>query len=148
MYLITTDEWLPYYRVCHSFPSLARRLSVKRITSTIVHSSSLLSVYPIAPTTPSCPCGWLQELAVPGELDGTEWPAVYKSKYPGSWWYYLKLCFRRQLMLLLRDTAYMKSQIFSALIMGEPLRIVVFMVCYKMRCCCPPPPPPVLVSSC
>lgn len=68
---------------------------------------------------PSARCErFLQELAGPGELDGSEWPAVYKNRYPRSWWYHFKLCFDKKLMMLLRDRAYVRSQIMSALFMG------------------------------
>lgn len=60
-----------------------------------------------------------QELVSEGKLDTAKWPAVYQRKYPKSWWYHLKLCFNKKLMLLLRDKPYLKSQIMGALVMGE-----------------------------
>eukprot|EP00904_Undaria_pinnatifida_P014208 jgi/Undpi1/9918/HiC_scaffold_28.g12372.m1 len=59
-----------------------------------------------------------KELAGKGELDGAEWDAEYREKYPKSWWYHMKLCLNKKQMLMLRDTAYMRSQIMSALVMG------------------------------
>eukprot|EP00903_Cladosiphon_okamuranus_P018818 g17309.t1 len=59
-----------------------------------------------------------QELATEGERDQIEWPMVYRKKYPGSWWYHLKLCYNKKQMLLLRDKAYLKSQIVGAVVMG------------------------------
>lgn len=63
-----------------------------------------------------------QALAAAGELDGADWPAVYQSRYPQSWGYHLKTCFNRTRMLLLRDKAFVKSQIMSSLVMGESYR--------------------------
>ncbi|CAM9251648.1 unnamed protein product, partial [Laminaria digitata] len=59
-----------------------------------------------------------KELAGKGELDGTKWDAVHRHRYPKSWWYHMKLCLQKKHMLLMRDTAYIKSQIMSALVMG------------------------------
>lgn len=63
----------------------------------------------------------VKELAGKGELDGAEWDAVYKNRYPKSWWYHMKLCLQKKHMLLLRDTAYIRSQVMSALVMGEAI---------------------------
>lgn len=60
-----------------------------------------------------------QELSSPGEIDGAEWPAVFKDQYPKPWTYHMKLCFQKRLSLLMRDKAFVRSQIMSALIMGE-----------------------------
>lgn len=60
-----------------------------------------------------------QELVTEGKLDKAEWPTVYQKKYPKSWWYHLKLCFNKKQMLLLRDKAYLKSQVIGAIVMGE-----------------------------
>lgn len=60
-----------------------------------------------------------QELATEGKLDKTEWPTVYQKRYPRSWWYHLKLCTKKKLMLLLRDKAYLQSQVIGAIVMGE-----------------------------
>ncbi|CAM9708407.1 unnamed protein product, partial [Laminaria digitata] len=51
-------------------------------------------------------------------LDAVEWAAVYKNRYPKSWWYHLELCLRKKLMLLLRDRSYIRSQVVSASVMG------------------------------
>ncbi len=58
-------------------------------------------------------------MATEGKLDKVEWPAIYQKRYPRSWWYHVKLCFNKKLTLMLRDTAYIRSQIMSALVMGE-----------------------------
>ncbi|CAM9128278.1 unnamed protein product [Scytosiphon promiscuus] len=59
-----------------------------------------------------------QELATAGELDEAEWPVVYQTRYPKSWGYHLRMCFNKASMLLLRDKAFIKSQIMSSLVMG------------------------------
>ncbi|CAM9975163.1 unnamed protein product [Scytosiphon promiscuus] len=59
-----------------------------------------------------------EELSTAGSLDNTEWPSVFQQRYPNSWWYHLKLCINKTLMLLLRDKSFVKSQILSALLMG------------------------------
>ena len=64
-----------------------------------------------------------QELATEGKLDNTEWPTVYQKRYPKSWWYHLKLCFTKKLMLLLRDKAYLQSQVIGAVVMGKPVSV-------------------------
>lgn len=63
-----------------------------------------------------------QELVAEGKLDKTEWPMVYQRRYPKPWWYHLKLCVNKKLMLLLRDKPYLKSQIIGAAVMGESER--------------------------
>lgn len=74
-----------------------------------------------------------QGLASPGALEGAEWPAVYKSRYPKSWWYHQKLCFKRKLTLTLRDKTYVQSQIVSSLGMGEERKIAGWMF-RSLRC--------------
>ncbi|CAM9737972.1 unnamed protein product [Ascophyllum nodosum] len=59
-----------------------------------------------------------QELSGPEELDGTEWPSVFTEKYPRSWFYHLALCFRKKYSLMRKNKAYVRSQMFSAIIMG------------------------------
>ena len=46
---------------------------------------------------------------------------MYKNRYPKSWWYHTKLCLDKKRMLLMRDTAYIRSQVMSALVMGEAI---------------------------
>lgn len=46
---------------------------------------------------------------------------MYREKYPKSWWYHLNLCLKKKQMLMLRDTAYIRSQVLSALVMGEAI---------------------------
>lgn len=62
-------------------------------------------------------------MATPGPRDGAAWPPVYTKEYAGTWFYHMKLCFNKKLTLLLRDKAYIKSQIMSALIMGEAVSL-------------------------
>ncbi|CAM9790102.1 unnamed protein product, partial [Ectocarpus sp. 12 AP-2014] len=53
-----------------------------------------------------------------GSPDDAAWPAVHRQRYPKSWWYHQKLCFTKKSMLMLRDKAFIKSQVYSALFMG------------------------------
>lgn len=75
-----------------------------------------------------------QELASPGALEGTKWPAVYRNRYPKSWWYHQKLCFKRKLTLTLRDKTYIQSQIISSLGMGEDGQNNAFGSLRSLRC--------------
>ncbi|CAM9164398.1 unnamed protein product [Ectocarpus sp. 13 AM-2016] len=62
----------------------------------------------------------------PGENDGTEWPTVYKRKYPGSFLYHQKVCFNKAAMLMLRDKGNVVTQLLSGPLIGAVVGSIFF----------------------
>lgn len=70
---------------------------------------------------------------------------MYQKRYPKSWWYHLKLCFNKKLMLLLRDKPYIKSQVIGAVVMGEREGIELEQT--LVLAVCAPPEKPIITQQ-